>query len=98
MPAQKQLFASGKAHRISFKHPVLVLHHLYNDELAVAGARLEVALRNGTLLIEHLDENGEAEVMGMRSSPVKMLYGLDPRPYEILDMERNPWYSAVFTR
>lgn len=97
-PKHKHLFVSGKTHQIYFKHPVLHLRHLYHDELPVAGARFEVELENGTLLQGQLDENGEADVKGMRSPPVKVRYGPDPRPYEILDTGTNPGYIAVFTR
>ncbi|MDQ2999748.1 MAG: hypothetical protein M3Y08_00595 [Fibrobacterota bacterium] len=97
-PKAKTTFVSGKSHAISLKRPVLHLRHLYHDNRPVAGAAFQVELENGSLIRGHLDEKGEAEVKPLRSRPLKVRYGLDPRPFEIMDTAQNPGYLESFTQ
>jgi len=97
-PVQNAFFATGMTHRITFKTPVLLLDHRYHDDTPVAEAEYEIELENGQTLRGHLDEDGKAEIQGMGSRPLRVRYGLDPRPYEIVDDGTNPAYIAHFTK
>ena len=89
---------TGKIHRITFKGPVLQLNHQYHDDVPLAGAEYEVELENGRILSGHLDDSGQAELRNMGSRPVRVRYGPDPKPYEIVDDGTNPAYIAHFTK
>jgi hypothetical protein len=97
-PLKPVRFVTGKTHRITLKVPVLQLNHLYHDDVPVAGAEFEVELEDGNSIRGHLDDSGQAEVRGMRSRPVRVRYGPDPKPYEIVDDGTNPAYIAHFTK
>ncbi len=91
-------FATGIEHRITFKPPVLLLNHRYHDDAPVTGAGYEVELEDGRILRGHLDDNGQAEVRGMQSRPLRVRYEPEPLPYEIADEGTNPGYLAHFTK
>jgi hypothetical protein len=97
-PLKGQSLATGQGHRITFKVPVLLLSHQYHDDTPVGGAEYEVELEDGTTLSGHLGNNGQAEVRGMRSRPVRVRFGPEPLPYEIVDDGSNPAYIAHFTK
>ena len=97
-PLKPAHFVTGKSHKIKFKVPVLQLNHQYHDDVPVAGAEYEVELEDGSILRGHLNDSGQAEVRGMRSRPIRVRYGPDPRPYEIVDDGSNPAYIAHFTK
>ncbi len=97
-PLKPAYFVTQKIHRVTFKVPVLRLNHQYHDDQPVAGAEYEVELEDGTSLHGHLDDSGQAEVRGMRSRPVRVRYGPDANPYEIVDDGTNPAYITHFTK
>lgn len=97
-PLRPARLATGKTHTITFKFPVLQLNHQYHDDVPVAGAEYEVELEDGSVLRGHLDDSGQAEVRGMRSRPVRVRYGPEPKPYEIVDDGTNPAYIAHFSK
>lgn len=95
---QAHSFATGTVHRIILKEPVLFLHHAYHDDVPVAGAKFEVHCEDGSIVDGDLDENGQAEVRGLRSRPIKVRYGAEPNDYAIVDDGANPGYIAHFTK
>jgi hypothetical protein len=97
-PLKQAYFVTGKNHHVKFKVPVLQLNHQYHDDVPVAWAEYEVELEDGKVLRGHLDDSGQAEVRGMSSRPVRVRYGPDPTPYEIVDDGTNPAYIAHFTK
>lgn len=94
----KPLLSTGMVHRITFKTPVLLLDHRYHDDIPVEGAEYEIELENGQTLRGHLNDEGKAEIRGMGSRPIRVRYGLDSRPFEIVDDGTNPAYIAHFTK
>ena len=97
-PLRPTYVESNKAHSFTFKAPVLLLGHAYHDGTPVAEAEYEVELENGRVITGRLDKEGKAEVKGMGSRPLRVRYGPDARPYEIVDDGTNPAYLAHFTR
>ena len=97
-PLRPTYVVSNKAHRFTFKAPVLLLGHAYHDGAPVAEAGYEVELENGRVITGRLDTEGKAEVKGMGSRPLRVRYGPDARPYEIVDDGTNPAYLSHFTR
>ncbi|HKP98477.1 MAG TPA: hypothetical protein VJ385_22290 [Fibrobacteria bacterium] len=91
-------FATDRVHRIALKGPVLLLQHSYHDDVPVADAEYELDLSNGSTVRGHLDKEGKAEVRGLRSRPIRVRYGADPREYTIADDGTNPAYLAHFTK
>ncbi|GEM_PF-966001 len=97
-PVQKTFLITGMTHRITFKTPMLLLDHRYHDDTPVSGAEYEIELEDGQVLRGHLDDEGKAEIRDMGSRPLRVRYGLDSRPYEIVDDGTNPSYIAQFSK
>ena len=58
---------------------------LYHDDAPVTKAHFEIELENGSTFHGQLDNNGQSEIQTLNSRPIRIRFGPEPNPYQIVD-------------